>query len=1077
MRKGIILLILVIMVLCGAGSAEALTEEKIPTNNTVASPDTRLKTGLSNAVWEINPAYRSQVTYSGGSFYIPRNRTGASRTYTDLITVTYKDAGKINGRSIDVKMNIDKLVQTKELDSRTTDKGEFLKLWSEETSLSSYKMSGKGYKCTHTIDVSYEITYGDSGEIVEYPFFQAAVDIDTKQNVASVAEGFKQIRGYTRYYTYPACVLIRSGGGFYSPSQLETSGRDSWTKTGLYATTENGSFKSTHYLTNCRTEIYLFNQYAESLIDRPSLSVDSSRVYRQGEEILWEVKQRIGEFFVTVMSPYDSFSISDDIPGAVSYKSAEVTDEKGRNVTHLGTLKYDESKREVTFRFGEEFLRDKSVYDGSVYTMRIKTEAEAPREPVETVQNTARSEISGIIMETNLQAVTIAAPELSVQKTNTGKEYYRGERVTYKITFSQRTEGVTAENAALRDILPEGLRLDRETVSLTGLEEGEYTVKFEDNGYEINIERLEYGEYTLTYEAKVDAEDRAQTLTNTAVITASNAERKEHSSNIRVMEIPKFAVRYSFVSTDGSPLPQEVIELVPEDMTEYAGGTEVKAAAPEKDQVDGITGLWIFEGYDREKAVIEGENLLFTGAWKYTEYPAVLSVEKKASEGVYYHGDEITYTVDFAQELEGIEGKNVILKDRLPEGLELDEKSLLITGLEKDMYEAEITDNEILIKIPSLGFGEYSLIYKAEAATGQNAASLTNTAVLSADNGRETVTATETVDIQGRFGVEYDFRSADETPLPEAVERLVPEDKGWYRTGETAKAKEPEKTEVILDEGMWKFEGYETDEKTVEEENVSFSGSWRLSRPELSISKDHDRTKAYYSGDIAEYEIAFSQNTKGAYGLDVRIIDIIPEGERVLEDSIAIRGVEDYETRVTDKGFEIIIDRLEYGDYTLTYQCEINGPDREQTLVNTAEIKASNVENSQEALSGLTVLEIPKLVKYEFCSDNGKRLPLEVTALVPEDGDVYYRGDVVRAVRPEAESVKVTGGTWRFTGYDKEKKTVEDNVLFVGTWTYTMDIFSKTGDSILLPALFLTIMAIAAVSGALAAGGRKRDRR
>ena len=40
--------------------------------------------------------------------------------------------------------------------------------------------------------------------------------------------------------------------------------------------------------------------------------------------------------------------------------------------------------------------------------------------------------------------------------------------------------------------------------------------------------------------------------------------------------------------------------------------------------------------------------------------------------------------------------------------------------------------------------------------------------------------------------------------------------KGWFlkikagtERGETAKAKEPEKTEVILDEGMWKFEGYE----------------------------------------------------------------------------------------------------------------------------------------------------------------------------------------------------------------------------------------------------------------------------
>ena len=261
--------------------------------------------------------------------------------------------------------------------------------------------------------------------------------------------------------------------------------------------------------------------------------MDSSRVYRQGEEILWEVKQRIGEFFVTVMSPYDSFSISDDIPGAVSYKSAEVTDEKGRNVTHLEHLN-TMNRKERLHSASEKNSCGINPYMTALYIrMRIKTEAEAPREPVETVQNTAWSEISGIIMETNLQAVTIAAPELSVQKTNTGKEYYRGERVTYKITFSQRTEGVTAENAALRDILPEGLRLDRETVSLTGLEEGEYTVKFEDNGYEINIERLEYGEYTLTYEAKVDAEDRAQTLTNTAVITASNAERKEHSSNIR----------------------------------------------------------------------------------------------------------------------------------------------------------------------------------------------------------------------------------------------------------------------------------------------------------------------------------------------------------------------------------------------------------------------------------------------------------------------------------------------------------------------------------------------------------------
>ncbi len=1074
-RKGIIAAAAVfLLILSTAAATAAINTERIPTNSTVVSADTRFKTGLSNAEWEINPAYRSAVTYSGGSFYLPRNRTGAGRTYTDLITVKYSDAGIINGRSVNVEMNIDRLVQTKELDSRTTDKGEFLKLWSTETSLSSYKTSGGAYKCTHTIDVSYRITYADTGELVEMPFFQAVIDVDTKQNVAGVAEGFKAVSGYTKYYTYPACVLVRSGDGFYSPSQLETSGRDSWTKTGFYATTKNGEFKSTHYLTNCRTEIYIFNQYSQNLIDRPSLEVDSSRSYREGEEIVWDVKQRIGKFFETVMSAYGSFSISDDIPEGVSYRSAKALDEKGRDVTDKGSLRYDSSQRRVVFTFKDSFLADKNNYDGSVYTLRIVTEADEIEGTGMTVTDVAQSEISSVSMETNEQSVRIVAPELSVQKTNTGKEYYTGERAGYVITFGQSTEGALAEEAALSDTLPEGLSLDRDSIVISGLQRDDYRLEINEKGFTVHMKSMEYGEYRLEYEAEIRADDVDQTLTNTAVITASNADPRRHTSDLTVLEIPKFMAGYRFVSGDDTPLPQDIIDALPEDKREYVSGSEVTAIAPEAENVDVGTGLWTFEGYDMEKIIIENENVLFTGTWTYREYPAVLSVDKKAAAGVYYDGDEIRYTIDFRQELQGIDAENVVVKDELPEGLILDEESISVTGLAEDRYSLRTGADRFSMSIPSLDFGEYRIEYTARADTGKNEASLTNIVSISADNGREPASSDETVNIEGQFEADYDFVSDDGSGLPDEIEKLIPKDGSWYREGDEVTAKKPEKTGVVTDEGRWDFKGYDADTKRVEGRDISFTGTWSLDRPAFSIEKDHDRTIPYYAGDKAEYRIDFSQDTKGAYGLGVRITDILPEGYALDEDSIRLEGAREYTVKASEQGFEVTVDRLEYGKYALLYSCEITAEDRERTFTNEASITGENSHVKKTVRDELTVLEIPKRVKYEFYSDDGSILPPEVLALLPEDPDIYYRGDSVKAAEPEAGSVKVPGKTWRFEGYDEEMKNVKDeDVTFSGRWTKVLDITAKTGDDILVYGFFGTLMALAAVSGALAAGRRK----
>ena len=168
------------------------------------------------------------------------------------------------------------------------------------------------------------------------------------------------------------------------------------------------------------------------------------------------------------------------------------------------------------------------------------------------------------------------------------------------------------------------------------------------------------------------------------------------------------------------------------------------------------------------------------------------------------------------------------------------------------------------------------------------------------------------------------------------------------------------------------------------------------------------------------------------------------------------------------------VDRLEYGKYALLYSCEITAEDRERTFTNEASITGENSHVKKTVRDELTVLEIPKRVKYEFYSDDGSILPPEVLALLPEDPDIYYRGDSVKAAEPEAGSVKVPGKTWRFEGYDEEMKNVKDeDVTFSGRWTKVLDITAKTGDDILVYGFFGTLMALAAVSGALAAGRRK----
>ena len=80
------------------------------------------------------------------------------------------------------------------------------------------------------------------------------------------------------------------------------------------------------------------------------------------------------------------------------------------------------------------------------------------------------------------------------------------------------------------------------------------------------------------------------------------------------------------------------------------------------------------------------------------------------------------------------------------------------------------------------------------------------------------------------ISVNYTFVSGTaKKDLPTEVLALLPKDGNSYANGETVTAIQPEKTSVKMADGVWKFAGYDADEKEAVS-GVTFSGTWKFTK-------------------------------------------------------------------------------------------------------------------------------------------------------------------------------------------------------------------------------------------------------
>ncbi|MDK7785586.1 SHIRT domain-containing protein [Bifidobacterium sp. UMB6791A] len=76
--------------------------------------------------------------------------------------------------------------------------------------------------------------------------------------------------------------------------------------------------------------------------------------------------------------------------------------------------------------------------------------------------------------------------------------------------------------------------------------------------------------------------------------------------------------------------------------------------------------------------------------------------------------------------------------------------------------------------------------------------------------------------------VNYNFKSEDGKNLPDKVTNLLPKNENTYKKGEKITPVYPTQKEILVDGGKCTFLGYDTKEQTVEDKDLTFTGTWKF---------------------------------------------------------------------------------------------------------------------------------------------------------------------------------------------------------------------------------------------------------
>lgn len=491
------------------------------------------------------PGKFKTVTYSNGTrgLCVKISSQTASYSYNNFCTVTYPKATTLRGRYIDVKIDFTSMTigPKKGNDYLANDNYMAFARITPSGGTNVFDSAGvatkddgnrRGYGAKKTLTTKVTVTWSDTGNPVELPFYQGVRDIDAFDDYFT--EGWYAGQGFdSTFYVWNGCIAKYSGSTMMAQTaeKMNTSGDNEYKQTGLIAPTNGGTWYMAWYGGNCGTGLRIYSQYKD--LEAPTKSVDKSSAVK-GDTITWKVNQKVGTFYTDMYSVYTNFRFSDTIPEGVDYQSARVYNGSA-DVTSQGTLAYNEDTRQLSFTLNSSLLAPQSFYKGQTISMQITATAENPKEVSKTITNQASSVISGEAQNTNTVTTVIRRPELAITKKAAGSEYQERETVPYTVTVKQTTADLTGKNTVITDALPDGLTLSGEP-QLTGVAG---TVSTSGNTWTVNLPELAYGQTaTITFPAKAEDVHLEKEITNTVRVTMEDVPEKQASATVKILPIP-----------------------------------------------------------------------------------------------------------------------------------------------------------------------------------------------------------------------------------------------------------------------------------------------------------------------------------------------------------------------------------------------------------------------------------------------------------------------------------------------------------------------------------------------------------
>lgn len=777
---------------------------------------------------------------------------------------------------------------------------------------------------------------------------------------------------------------------------------------------------------------------------------------------------------------------------------------------------------------GFELMIDELTYQENVTVSFVGSIAD-PTLAGKNISNTAT-----VTSETNDSTVKstvtneIHKPQLVLSKTS-DKEYYNVEdEATFNIVLVQSVEDAIAYNVVLTDTdISNGVDIDWKSLQITGLDKDNYTIqKYSDKGgFELKIKQLHSDDVVnIRYTARINDNSlagsevsntvNAMCDNNTDIIKATvtkpvlkpelSIQKTTDGTDYNVGDELEFVLKINqtkenaianhvvvkdFDLSEGILLDLDTIIVEGLDETLYTINkdaenktfqVEINALAYHQEVIIKVKGKIIDNALagdtiSNSASVCASNNSSIVSDTATADvYKPELQITKTSDKEVYNYKDVVTYKIDLKQTVDGARANDVLVKDVLPDGLELNLDSFVYEGVNAKDIQLEKTEDGFSLKITSLK-DKLSVTYQAKITEPTLAGkTIKNTASVTSSNNTEVIT-TEVINtiLKPELSVEktsdkefynyqdtitytVDVRQKEEgaTACNIVLEDILPEG-------------------LVLDINSFTFNGIDNKDVEIEEtekgfilktptmdNQFSFSYQAKINvptlagtdiinkvqvscinnpeviensktdtiiRPVLDIQKSSDK-ESYNYKDVVTYTLDIFQKDEGATAFDIVIKDVLPKGLKLDVNSFVFEGIDKKDVKIleTKDGFLLEMPLLK-DKISVSYQAMITEPKLSGTEIkNVASVTSSNntdvIETELVNKVLMPVFEIEKNADREFYNINDTIHYTVNAKQVVDDAKAY---DVVLDDSHLNKGLKFKQETIKVNGLEEENYRVE----------------------------------------------------